>query len=373
MRIPARYFVLLLPLVFAGPAQAEKITIDEDTNLSVGVLIQPQFTVTEEASPSGDIGTDFFIRRARFLFTGQYNENISFIFVTDQANWGKNGNFATPEFIVQDAAAVDKVGDPLTISAGFILLPFTRHGVQSAGALNLIDYRLANIKFPPTGAAFRDMGVEARGLLAADRFFYRVGIFSGIAGTAVDDVEINPSDAPRLTGMLRFNILGKENVYAPPSIGFVTDPVVSVGVGADWQNEAFGDDSDARYLGLAGDVFIDYPLPGDQEFAAQATVIRYDSYLAGVAPDTQPDQGTSFFVEAGYRIQKIEPVAAVEYFKGDLEGTEILNLRFGLNYFIAKNNFNVKAEVLVPNNEEVDGVPAAPENIVGTLQTQVVF
>jgi hypothetical protein len=372
MRIPARYFVLLLPLVFAGQAHAEKITIDEDTNLSLGVLIQPQFTVTENASPSGDLGTDFFIRRARFVFTGQYDENISFIFITDQANWGRNGNFTVPQLIVQDAAAVYKVGDPLTISAGFILLPFTRHAVQSAGALNLIDYRVANIKYPPTGAAFRDMGVEVRGLLAQDRIFYRAGVFSGIAGTAVDGVEVNPSDAPRLTGMLRFNILGKENAYAPPGIGFVTDPVVSVGAGVDWQSEAFGDDSDSRYLGLAGDVYVDYPLPGDQEFLAQATVIRYDSYLAGTAPDTAPDQGTSFFVEAGYRIQKIMPVAAVEYFKGDIAGTEILNLRFGLNYFIAKNNFNVKAEVLVPNNEEVDGV-TAPENIVGTLQTQVVF
>jgi Phosphate-selective porin O and P len=368
VRIRKRYFVLLLPLLLSVPARAEKVTIDDDTFFTIGALIQPQLTVTEEAAPNGDVGTDFFLRRARLLLTGQFDPNIGFIFITDQANFGRNGDF-TPDVIVQDALGWYKFGPELTVSAGFMLLPFTRHGIQSAGALNLIDYRIPNFKFLATGAAFRDMGVEVRGLLVQDRIWYRAGIFSGIAGSTTDEGdEINPSDVPRATGMLRFNLLGKDDAYAPPGITFGTTPLVSFGVGIDWQNDAFGDGSDARYLAMAGDVFIDYPLSADQEVTAQATVIRYDGYLAA----SGPDEALSFFVEGGYRYLWFQPVVALEYFNGDAPGSEITNIRVGLNFWIAKSAYNVKAEVLIPNNEEVDGV-TAPENLVGTVQAQVQF
>lgn len=358
--------VLLVPVV----ARAEKITIDDDTFVNVGLLIQPQLTVTEDAAPDGGVGTDFFLRRARFIVTGQYDPHINFVFITDQANWGKNGDFTT-QFIVQDAIAAYKLGPELTVSAGFMLLPFLRNNYQSAGALNLVDYRAGVIKFPPTGRAFRDMGVELRGLLAQDRIYYRGGVFSGIAGTpgaTPEDPDINPADAPRFTGTVRFNILGKDEAYAPAAISFGTDPLFSVGVAVDWQEKAFGEESDTRYLGLSADVFVDYPLPGDQEIAAQAGILRYDNYLSPAGPD----EALAFFVEGGYRIAQIEPVAGLEYFDGDVPGTKVLSVKLGLNWWISKHTYNIKAEVTIPNNEEVDGV-TAPENLLGILQAQLAF
>lgn len=366
MRTPLRVLVFLV-LAMPARAGAEKVTIDEDTFFNIGTLIQPQFTLTENAAPDGGVGMDFYLRRARIVLTGQFDPHILFLFVTDQPNWGRNGDFASSAFIVQDAAAIYKVGPQLTISAGFILLPFTRHGLQGAGALNTVDYRAAVIRFPPTGRAFRDMGVELRGLVARDRIYYRAGIFSGMNATDANP-GINPGDAPRLTGMLRFNILGKEDAYALPGISFGTDPLVSVGVGFDWQRDAFGNNSEARYLALAGDVFLDYPLPGDQELAAQATVIRYDRYLAGAGPD----EAIGFLVEGGYRFMKIEPVAALEYFNGEAPGSKVINIKVGLNYWFAKHNYNLKAELTIPNNEAVDGV-TPPENLLGILQAQVSF
>ena len=255
MRTWLRLLLLTVPVCAASgaaPARAEKIAIDDDTFVNVGVLIQPQFTLTENASPSGDVGTDFYLRRARLVLTGQYDANIGFILMTDQANWGRNGDY-TAQFIVQDAVAYYKFSSALTVSAGFTLLPFVRMAYQSAGGLNTVNYRLSVIKFPATGRAFRDMGAEVRGLLAGDRIYYRAGVFSGIAGS-VDDTgaETNPSDVPRLTGNLRVNILGKEEGYAVPAISFGTEPIFNVGVGFDWQKDAFGDGDDARYLALLG-------------------------------------------------------------------------------------------------------------------------
>ncbi|HWM85818.1 MAG TPA: porin [Kofleriaceae bacterium] len=370
MRTPLRLFLLLLPIVTAAPeARAEKITVDDDTFFNIGVLIQPQFTATEDASPDGDWGTDFFLRRGRLLLTGQFDPHISFIFVTDQANFGKNGDFTT-QFIVQDAVAAYKVGPAFQISAGFMLLPFIRNGFTSASQLSTIDYRAGVIKFPATGRAFRDMGVEVRGLVAQDRVYYRAGVFSGINGSVTDTGdEINPGDVPRLTGTVRFNILGKDEGYAPPALSFGTTPLCSVGVALDWQKDAFGDTDSSRYLAMAADIFVDFPMPGDQEFTAQAAIIRYDSYAqAGVV-----DEANAFFVEGGYRFMQFEPVFAVEWFNGDAPGTGLTTYRAGLNYFITKHTYNLKAELAIPDPEELEDGTDPPSNMVATVQAQVSF
>jgi hypothetical protein len=365
MRIPLRLLVLIIPLSFSASAGAEKITIDDDTFLNIGVLLQPQFTVTENASPGGDLGTDFFLRRGRLVLSGQYDANIGFIFLTDQANWGRNGDY-TQQFIIQDAVAWYKVGPEFTFSAGFMLSPFVRNGYASAGALTTVDYRLAVIKFPPTGRAFRDMGVEARGLLAQDRIYYRAGVFAGVAGRPDDpatpevDEELNPDDMPRFTGTVRFNILGKEEGYAPPNINFGAGPVVNVGVAIDYQKDAYGTTDDARHLGLAADLVVDYPLSPEMELLASAAFIRYDNYALG-------DQANAFYVEGGLRYNSIEPFGAFEYFDADVAG-KLTNIKLGLGYWFAKSNYNIKAEVTIPDQEG-----AAENNLVGVVQVQASF
>jgi hypothetical protein len=354
----------------ATPAYAEKITIDEDTFFTIGTLLQPQFQIIEDGSPDEGVGTDFFLRRARLVLTGWFDQHIGFVFVTDQANFGKNGDFST-QFIVQDAVASYKFGPELTISAGFMLLPFTRNDFQSAGALNAIDFRAGVIKFLPTGRAFRDMGVEVRGLIAQEKIYYRAGVFSGLAGKAATETtpEVNAKDVPRLTGHLRYNLLGKEDAYAFSGIYFATDPIVSVGVGVDWQMDALDSPDADRYLAMAVDVYADYPVNPDLEVVAQAAVIRYDGYPVG----TGRDVGTAFFAEGGVRIQKVEPTASIEYFDGDIEGSRVITARGGLNYFIAKHNYNIKAEVAVPFVEENAAGVEPPSPIVGTVQAQLSF
>src|SRR5215208_877449 len=162
MRIALPLVCLLMAI--APRAHAEKFTIDDDTFYTLGVLAQPQLTLTENTAPDRGVASDVFLRRARIIMTGQLDPHLGFVFITDQPNYGKGGDFTT-QFFVQDAIAYYKVAPELMVSAGFMLLPFLRNDYQSGGALNTIDFRAGVIKFLPTGKAFRDMGVEVRGLL----------------------------------------------------------------------------------------------------------------------------------------------------------------------------------------------------------------
>jgi hypothetical protein len=357
----------------AGSARAEKFTIDDDTFYTIGVLAQPQLTFGEDAAPDGGWNSDFLVRRGRLVLTGQIDSHIGFIFITDQPNWGKNGDYSA-QFIIQDAVASYKVGPELTIDAGFMLLPFVRNNYLSAGALNTVDFRTPTIKFP-ISKAFRDMGVEARGLLADDRIYYRAGIFNGIASRAGNPdavppvAELNGSDSPRVTGTVRYNIAGKEDAYAFSGIYFAKDPVISVGVGADFQNEAYGEDS--KHLGVNADVFVDYPLDADNEIVASAAFLTYADQ--GVGGTTGHDSANAFYVEAGYRYDFIEPVVIFEYFKPGADGaTTQSTLRAGVNWWITQHKYNLKAELAIPLND--DPVPAGVnDKLAVTIQTQVVF
>jgi hypothetical protein len=364
--------IAVLSISISTRAHAEKIQLGEDKFLNISLLIQPQFAAAQRAAPNGDVGTDLFLRRGRLILSGQYDPRISFVFITDQPNWGRNGDFSST-FIIQDALASFKVAPELTISAGFLLLPFLRNNLESAGSLNTVDFRTPVIRFP-TARAFRDAGVEARGLVADERIHYRVGIFNGIAGKAatMTTPEINPRDAPRFTGMVRYNLMGKDEGYAVPGIYFATSPVISVGFGADLQSHAIGPGptpGSTRYLGLALDAFVDYPLDADHELVAEAAIIRYDQYAAVAGPDN----AIAIYVQAGYRFGLLEPVASVEYFNGDLPGSGATTYRVGLNYWLAKHTYNVKAELALPRLEQVAGGPAVQNNLTGTLQAQLVF
>jgi hypothetical protein len=351
----------------AGVAHAEKFVIDDDTFLNVGVLAQPQIQFNEHATPDDGWNSDFYLRRGRLVLSGQVDAHVGFIFITDMPNYGKAGVYDQP-FVIQDALASYKFGPELTIDAGFMLLPFLRHNYLSAGALNTVDFRVGLVKFP-TGRAFRDMGVEARGLLLDGQIYYRAGVFQGQpsrdatpdpGGTPV----LNGSDAPRLTGTVRFNIAGKEDAYAFSGIYFAKDPVISVGVGADYQNEAFGDST--KYLAFNADVFADYPLDADNEIIGSAAFIRYQDYGAGAAHES----ANAFYVEGGYRFQMIEPVLTLESFDGK-NTVRLTTLRAGLDWWITQHRYNLKLEVALPMNE--DGASVAQDAKQVTLQTQVVF
>lgn len=351
-------------------ARAEKLKIDDDTFLNFGLMIQPQLLLAQDGAPNGNVSSDIFLRRGRVILSGQVDSKIGFVFITDHVNWGRNGDYGSP-FIIQDALATYKLGPWLTIDAGFMLLPFLRNNYESASSLNTVDFRTPVIRFP-TARAFRDMGVGARGLLADGKVYYRAGVFNGVAGRAATMAtpEQNRGDAPRLTGTVRYNLLGKEDGYAWPGIYFAKEPVASIGIGVDWQHRALGGDATAsRYLAYAVDGFLDYPLDEDNEIIAEGALIRYDHY-AGVTPE---DRALAWYLQAGYRYRQVEPVVTVEYFNGTGPGSRVVTFRVGVNAWVSKHAYNVKFELAIPRLEQVEGAPEVQNNLVGTVQAQAQF
>jgi hypothetical protein len=108
------------------------------------------------------------------------------------------------------------------------------------------------------------------------------------------------------------------------------------------------------------------PLNPDMEVLAQGAVLKYDAAGNG-------DEAFAWYIEGGFRWKMIEPVLAYEYFNGHARGSKLQTLRVGLNYWVSKHAFNVKAELAIPNGEEVPGATPPNENLVGTVQTQVSF
>jgi len=309
------------------------------------------------------------LRRARLIVGGQLGKVVSFFVDTEQANLGKDGNWETSVF-VQDAFLSLAPTDFLTIDAGMMLIPFTRHDLQSAASLNGIDYHSKLILFPTGGnRIWRDAGVQVRADIAGGIVQVRGGIFNGVEGTPMNAMTMTPeknaSDLPRVSGHVRYNILGgPEKGFFYPGISFSDHPIVSVGVGADWQKGAvMNGTANVDHLGLAADVYAEVPTVTDQEVIFQASGFKYDDG-AGAALT-----GLGFFTEAGYRISWIEPIVAFEHFNGDaaMDGGDFNGYHLGAAAFIDKHKTNVKLDVAVTKTGPGDNVTSA------ALQAQLYF
>lgn len=361
-----RIFLALLVLAVAIPATGAVVWEDGDQALKINYLLQTQFTMLEDEAPKGDTwGKDFFIRRSRILLGGNICKNISFFMETDQANYGKNGNWGG-QFFVQDAFMTFNVAKrAFMIDAGMIILPFTRHYVQSAVSLQTVDYHTGVIKYP-TSKVWRDAGIQFRGYLMGDKLQYRVGIFNGIegaapAGDAADAGPIvNESDMPRITGRVMYNIMGKETGFYYGGIHFAKDPIISVGLAFDMQPDAIvdADGKLAMYMAYGADVYVDYPM-GVGELVAQANVMMYDR------GDKALNSGMGLFGEVGYRYQQISLVAAMDMFMSDAKDgddkpvNDLQQMQFGCNFWIKKHNANVKAAMTMTkmgNTDDADFV-----------------
>ena len=362
---------LLLAPPLAGTAAAEKVIDRDGLVLQLAGLFQPQALVTGDAAPDGDPSTDFFLRRARLMVYGDLSTRISFFIDAEQVNLGRDGNW-DPVFSVEDAfvslRATHGTSPGLWVDVGMMLIPFTRHSMQSAVSLNGIDYHAALIKYPAGSArAFRDAGVQLRG--AIDKLQVRAGVFNGVEGTAANTMtgaaERNTSDVPRVAAHARYALVGEDKGFFYSGIGFTNDTIVSVGAGVDWQRGAIAAGTPmgepSQHLGLAGDVFAQISTRPGQALVAQATAVRYDD------GDAAASTGVGGFVEAGYRVGIVEPLVAFDYFDADHDAGDLQGLHLGGAVFIKQHRTNLKLDAARTKTGE------GPIVWAGTLQAQLNF
>src|SRR5205823_4779600 len=155
--------VLLAPTASHGTKVPLPI---EGATLNVSLQIQTQFVVNEAGTPDGlNPSYDVFVRRTRLLVNGDVNQNVSYLLQIDNANFGKFGNF-TGRAIVQDAwigwAPTGITGGTVVyIDGGLLLIPISRHLLESTTNFITADVHTDEFRFPGNGfPALRDTGVQ---------------------------------------------------------------------------------------------------------------------------------------------------------------------------------------------------------------------
>jgi hypothetical protein len=408
----------VLCLLAAGTANAAKISFSEKGFIDVGGLVQAQYRIEQDNAGSGkDPSHDFLLRRARLIISGQYNDNIGFLVDTDVTygaailggpTGGTNATAWNNTMYLLDAVATYKFSSNLMIDAGLQLLPESHNELTSGARYATVNNFPTTFFSPNSQRATRDVGVAIRGLILDDRIYYRLGVFNGvqtIPTTTVGTVTtpgLNPGDAPRFVGMLRFNIAGKEEGYAFCQVCFAATPIISIGGSVDFQANAFrgsaprGPTLSNKTTGMGSwttvyaDVFADIPFPGDLELSAD---LQYNRVFAGVGT---PQSGWGLFGMLSLRIGVIGPYVQIERFNSQTNyvgrtvtgvapatvttnnfAGDITTYRGGLSYYIEKHTYKISAEIAFQDKEAagftVNGGLVPANHWVGTLQFQAGF
>jgi Phosphate-selective porin O and P len=399
----------VLCLLAAGTANAAKLSFSERGFVDVGTLIQAQYRIEQDAAGSGhDPSNDFLLRRARILVSGQFNDNISFIMNTE-ISYGAvtiggpvGGTAWNNNIYVLDALGTYKFGKELMLDTGLMLLPFSHNSMTGGGRYatvnNFPSYFSGNSQ-----RGTRDVGIEIRGLLLDDRIYYRIGVFNGVQ-TVAGAAGLNPGDAPRFAGMVRFNIAGKEDGYAFCQVCFASSPIISIGVSSDFQANATrpvaptGATTAPTVLGLQkfwafnADAFADIPFSPDVELSLEVLFSKIDNGT------NAPTSGWGISGMVSLRFGIFGPYFQYENFQSDsayvgftkvgaapavaFTAGNIATYRGGFSLYILQHTYKISAEIAFQDKENAGvvtsvGTPAAaigtvPANHwVGTLQFQV--
>jgi len=368
----------LAVILCASNAAAINVLKDEEQHrsLDVGVLLQPQVQITKDGAPDAtSASTDLFLRRARIMVFGEVLQGLTFFVDTDQPNWGKNGKW-DGALVVQDAFGSYELVRQLTVDAGFMLVPFTHNTLEGAASLHALDYHAALIHYPTgVGPAFRDAGVQLRGLAFGDHLHYRLGVYEGVRGPAVatapapapgspESLPLNPDGEPRFAGMLRANILGVEDKFFMRGIYFAEAPMLSLGVGFDYQRHVTRIPTGiGSHAALSGDVYFECPFSTKDELLAKAAIVHYAEGSGSIAT------GTGAFGEVGFRHDWLEPLVGLDYFHANRGLEDYYAFKGGLNFWLKQLAANIKTEVAYTVDDRV----IHRRDLVGTLQGQIFF
>ena len=403
----------VLCLMAAGTANAAKISFSEKGFIDVGGVVQAQYRIEQDAAGSGkDPSNDFLLRRARLVIGGTFNENIGF-FVDTEVSYGTGPGTTTNvpanttatsvynAVYVLDAFATYKFGKELLLDAGLMLLPMMHNGLTSGTRYASVN-NFTQYFSPNSQRGTRDVGIGIRGLLLDDRLYYRIGVFNGVqtrptvtaapvppATVGVTTQGINPGDAPRVAGTLRFNIAGKDDGYAFCQVCFAKNPQVSIGVGADYQTNAFRGTAPtgpgtSQTTGMGSwttgfaDVFADIPF-------SESTELSFDLGVTKVwAGENTPQSGLAVQGLLSFRFGIIGPYFQMEWFNSDAQYVgrgnttgDVTTYRGGLSLYVLQHTYKISAEIAFQDKEKagetVDGTLVPANHWVGTLQFQAAF
>jgi hypothetical protein len=351
-RCPAKYGVgigviaLVLSVVLAAPAFAQwQITSpDGQSSLKLGYLLQGR-AEWEKIGTDLDATTsqNLYLRRVRLLWGGKINDRLTFFAETDAPNWGKAdtaGVKAEPDVYMQDFMATWMVKDALLLDFGLLLTPGSYNHLQSAASLLALDYGpFTFIESSPLKAKIgRDVGVQARGILADKHLEYRAALLQGVRGRLAQN-------SLRMAGHLSFTPFEAANAlfYGGSSLG--KKKAFTVGLGADAQRD---------YRAYFGDAYLDYPLESGPAVTLQGNYATYDGGdFLGAALYKQH----TYMIEAGltFVARKVTPFVQVSGRTYDDDaGKHERAFQLGLAYWLDGHKSAIKAGYTLMKKEGSD-------------------
>ncbi len=358
--------------VSSALAWGPRMSVDEDTWLELGFLGQVQFESIENQAGLNNNrwSSELFTRRARIMGQGSVHEMVKFIFTTDVPNTGRTG---APNTIIWNDGLIDlQLAPELNVSLGRILPPFSLETQASAVTLLGIDYNINAIKLPTANdrAAWRDDGLEARGILAGGMIDYRVGAFRGERRDMVGGLDRNPNQDGRFTGMIMLNLADAQPgwFYNMNSLGAFN--MLSVGVGYDRIGNSHASDGEA----WAVFAMIDQEMGVGRITGAAAW---YDWDGPGWAGDFE---GSTASFQVGYLMPEqflpgaLQPVLRFQRQNPDV-GRVLNTINLGLNYFLKGHNINFKLDYAINDRRVPEDAPtrAGSKQDAIRFQTQLFF
>lgn len=403
----------LVVLVSTAPASAAYQVGEGDTYLKVGGLLQVQASMIPDNAPDGDsMETEFYLRRMRLMFYGQVNKWLNFFVETDNANLGLRGDF-TSRTVIQDAYLELNLHEALQVDVGMILIPFAHHTMQGATSLIALDYHSALVKYPEGSQyVWRDFGIMLRGMPIGKWLEYRLGVFNGVhgknptldaTGAVIDPGDPrNPSDIPRFTARLTFNILEDaeggagvggmfyDGLYlSKTDVGVVsTKRVLSVGGAFDFQpglvvtQDGAGNNDESPYFGIAADVFWDIPIGADRLMSINGQVNFFNYHYGDPSKDTVVSPGTSglgIMSELGFRWNWVMPYVMVDWFDANKNPSGVTTGDYmgffgGIAFLPLGNTLTFKAQAGADRVNGAEDAGGDPDyNFAIRLQAQLVF
>ncbi len=281
----------------AGPT----INFGKEGSLNFTYSLQAWGQSRDFTSPT-DSGktTDFFLRRNRLTFSGQYNDLIGFYANLDAPGDSRGGQDDRSIFF-RDAYITIDHSDPLRFIVGRFKNTFTRENLEACFDPLTMD-RAELLTYTPWGGS-RDTGVAMWGNLADGLVNYRLMIADGREGNPV------VKDGPRMTARVHVSLLDAETDYGYRGTYLGTKQVLTIGAAVDRQSKvAYGNSvalTDPKdYKAWTVDVFFEKPTALGT-FTASAAAVRYDTGKVhfGLAPDSDLPAGTDLeghYVKAAY-------------------------------------------------------------------------
>ncbi|MCB1756678.1 MAG: porin [Gammaproteobacteria bacterium] len=298
----------------AGGAQAgPTITFGEQGFVTLNYALQfwGQNRGFTSANDAGD-STDFFLRRNRVTFSGQYSDYVGF-YAQLEAGSDSRGGQDDRSVYYRDAYVTLDYSDGVRFLAGRFKNTFSRENLEAC--LEPLTLDRGTLAYTPFGGT-RDTGLAMWGNLADGNLQYRLMLSDG---READEVA---GDSPRVTARAHWSLWDPEYDYGYRSTYLGTRKVLTIGAAYDYQPDvAYADYTNRQdpvdYTGWTADIFMEYPSSAGT-FTASAAYTEYSTDDAinanpdGSLPITSELEGQ--YVKLGYLLPNKVGIGRLQLF-----------------------------------------------------------